>query len=348
MKKAAETISAPDRAWLQALAKIDLHLHLDGALRVATARDLAHAGKHPLPTEDLAELAKYVRVQPACRSLPDFLKVFDFFMPLLRNPAAIERLARELCEDCARDNVVYFETRFAPHLVATPSFSPRDAVAAALRGLEQGGRAHGVDARLILCCCRHLPQHSLAVAELAGEFRDRGVVGIDLACDERQPAAMHQPAFAHARRHGVHRTVHAGEAGPPALIREALDLLHAERIGHAVALQHDAELYQRVKDEGISLELNLTSNVQTCSVADISEHPCPRYFRDGLNVTLNTDDPGISGITLSDDFTLAATTFGFTRADARKLVANAVSASFLDDSERRALRRTIAARQPLI
>lgn len=332
----------PGRAWLQALPKIDLHLHLDGALRVATARDLARAAGYPLPTEDLAELRRYVQVQPGCRSLPDFLRVFDFFLPLLRSADAIERLAYELCEDCARDNVVYFETRFAPHLVAHGGFTPRDAVAAALRGLERGNRAFGTGSRLILCCCRHLPQHSLPAAELAAAFRDRGVVGLDLACDERQPAAPHRAAFAHARQHGMHRTVHAGEAGPPELIREALDLLQAERIGHAVALQHDPELYARVKNEGICLELNLTSNLQTCSVPAIGEHPCPDYYRDGLQVTLNTDDPGVSNITLTDDYALAANAFAFTENDFRALVDNAVAAAFLDDSERRALRAAIA------
>lgn len=332
----------PGRDWLQAMPKIDLHLHLDGALRVATARDLARAIGHPLPSEDLAELRHYMQVRPDCRSLPDFLKVFDFFMPLLRSADAVERLAYELCEDCARDHVVYFETRFAPHLVAHGSFTPRDAVVAALRGLERGNRAHGTDSRLILCCCRHLPQHSLAVAELAVEFRDRGVVGIDLACDERQPAAPHRVAFEHARAHNVHRTVHAGEAGPPELIREALDLLHAERIGHAVALQHDPKLYARVKSEAICLELNLTSNLQTRSVPSIEQHPCPRYFRDGLKVTLNTDDPGVSGITLTDEFVLAADAFGFTADDFRSLTDTAVDSAFLDDSERRALRQAVA------
>ncbi|HNW92062.1 MAG TPA: adenosine deaminase [bacterium] len=334
-------MNAADRARLHALPKLDLHLHLDGSLRVATARDLARACGQPLPTEDLAELRRHLQVQPDCRSLPEFLAVFDFFMPLLRTPAAIERLAYELCEDCAREHVVYFETRFAPHLVATDGFTPHDAVAAALHGLAQGNRAFGTDSRLILCCCRHLPQHSLAVAKLAAAFRDRGVVGIDLACDEREPAAPHRAAFAHAEQHAVHRTVHAGEAGPPTLIREALDLLHAERIGHAVALQHDRELYARVRDEGIVLELNLTSNLQTCAVPSLATHPCPHYHRDGLRITLNTDDPGVSGITLTGEYALAADAYGFTDRDFHALTATAVDAAFLDDSERRTLRARI-------
>lgn len=339
-------MTVPGRDRLHALPKIDLHLHLDGALRVGTVRDLARARGVPLPSDDVSELARYVQVQPDCRSLMDFLKVFDFYLPLLCSADAVERIAYELCEDAARDNLIYFETRFAPHLLAGDGFTPRAAVDAACRGLAQGMRAFGIEARVLLCCCRHLPQFSDEVAQLADACRDRGVVGIDLACDERQPAAAHRAAYDYARRRGLHRTVHAGEAGPPANIAEAVDLLHAERIGHAVTLQHDRALHDRVRDAGITLEINLTSNVQTCSVSGYDAHPFPRYFRDGQRVTLNTDDPGVSNITLTDEYVVAARAYGLQENDFRTLLEHAVDAAFLDDSERRALRARLAARWP--
>lgn len=339
--------AATDRAWLRAIPKLDLHLHLDGALRVATVRDLAQAAGATLPTEDLAELAAYCQVSATAPSLMDFLRVFEFFYPFLKSPEAVERIAYELCEDCARERVVYFEARFAPHLQATDAFPIDEVVRAALRGLAQGARDCHLEARAILCACRHLPgETSLEVVALAEQFRDAGVVGIDLACDEREPASRHQAAFAHARRRNIHRTVHAGEAGPPQLIAEALDLLHAERIGHAVALRHDPALYRRCRDERIPLEINLTSNLQTSCVPSYAAHPFGDYFRDGLPVTLNTDDPGVSNITLTDEYARAVETFGLTRADVRTLVGNAVTAAFLEPADRTALRRRVAAAWP--
>jgi len=329
--------SSPDREWFQRVPKVDLHLHLDGALRVSTIRDLAAQAGKSLPTTDLNELAKYVQVPPDCNSLMDFLKVFEYFYDFLKSPGAVERIAYELCEDQARDNVVYFETRFAPPLQATRTFSTREVVAAAAKGLEQGMRDFKVAARMILCTYRPLEAAtSLDTVNLAKEFQGR-VVGIDLAGDEREPASRHQEAFRLAKEWGIGRTVHAGEAGPPSNIVEALDSLYANRIGHAVTLRNDSDLMQRFKDEQIPIEINLTSNVQTCSVAKMTAHPFGQYYQNGLMTTLNTDDPGVSNITLSHEYQVACNTFSLDKNDVRKLVENAARAAFLDEREKQKL-----------
>src|SRR5258708_21614636 len=205
------------------LPKIDLHLHLDGSIRVPTIAELGDELGMKLPTNDPKKLAKFVQVDRDCRSLGDFLKRFEVFYPLLPFAKTQERIAYELCEDCARDNVIYFEARFAPALAASKKFTMEDAVVAALEGFRRGQRDFGVRCGTILCCYRSISvQENIAVVKLAHKYRDRGVVGIDLAGDEnRFSAAPHAQAFALARKLEIPITIHAGEGGNAENIREA-------------------------------------------------------------------------------------------------------------------------------
>ena len=187
------------------LPKIDLHLHLDGAIRVPTIAELGDELGIKLPTYDPKELAKFVQVDRDCRSLTDFLKRFDIFYPILPFARTQERIAYELCEDCARDNVIYFETRFAPALASSERFTMEDAVVAALEGLRRGQRDFKVTCGVILCCYRSITaQQNIDTVKLAHKYRDKGVVGIDLAGDElHYPAAPHAEAFALAGKHDI-------------------------------------------------------------------------------------------------------------------------------------------------
>lgn len=293
----------------------------------------------PLPSSDPRQLARHVQVDRDCRSLVDFLKRFEVFYPLLPHAVTQERIAYELCEDCARDNVIYFETRFAPSLAANEKFSMDDAVLAALEGLRRGQRDFGVRCGLILCCYRSIDlAGNLATVRLAQKYRDQGVIGIDLAGDEKNfPASAHADAFALARRYELPITIHAGEAGPAENIREAVFDHGATRIGHGVALAQDDELLRRVRDRGTVLECCLTSNLQTCSVPALAAHPFRKFLDNQLRVTLNTDDPAISNITLSDEFELAAREFRLTPPEVRGLLENAARGAFTEESERQAL-----------
>lgn len=324
------------------LPKIDLHLHLDGAIRVPTIAELGDELGVKLPTYDPVELAPFVQVGRDCRSLTDFLKRFEVFYPILPYAKTQERIAYELCEDCARDNVIYFETRFAPALAANDKFTMEDAVVASLEGLRRGQRDFDVRCGLILCCYRSItPQQNVETVKLAHKYRDKGVVGIDLAGDElHYPAAPHAEAFALAGKLDIPVTIHAGEGGQPENIREAVFEHGAARIGHGVALQRDPELLKRVRDRGTTFEICLTSNLQTCSVPSLAKHPFKKFFDEKVRVTLNTDDPAISNITLTDEFELAAREFKLTGLQIHELLRNAASAAFAEPS----VREEIAAR----
>jgi adenosine deaminase len=321
------------------LPKIDLHLHLDGAIRVPTIAELGDELGVKLPTYDPKKLAKFVQVDCNCRSLTDFLKRFEVFYPILPYARTQERIAYELCEDCARDHVIYFETRFAPALASNEKFTMEDAVVASLEGLRRGQRDFNVRCGLILCCYRAItPQQNIDTVNLAHKYRHRGVIGIDLAGDElHDPATPHAEAFALARKLEIPITIHAGEGGKAENIREAVFDLGATRIGHGVALERDAELLKRLRDQGTVFEICLTSNLQTCSVPSLQEHPFKKFFDEEVRLTLNTDDPAISNITLTSEFELAAREYKLTPVQIRGLLVNAANAAFAEPAVRREL-----------
>ncbi|MEI6083505.1 MAG: adenosine deaminase [Verrucomicrobiota bacterium] len=316
------------------LPKIDLHLHLDGAIRVPTIAELGEQLGIALPTYDPRQLARFVQVDRDCRNLTDFLKRFEVFYPILPYAITQERIAYELCEDCARDNVIYFETRFAPALAANEKFTMEDAVVAALEGLRRGQRDFNVRGGLILCCYRSItPQQNVETVQLAQKYRSQGVIGIDLAGDElHYPATPHAAAFALARRLELPITIHAGEGNCAANIREAVFDHGAARIGHGVALARDSELLKQVRDRGTVFEICLTSNLHTCSVPALAEHPFRMFLAEKVRVTINTDDPAISNITLTDEYELAAREFELSDAQIRELLGNAAQAAFAEKS----------------
>ncbi len=324
---------------LKALPKIDLHLHLDGAIRVPTIAELGHELGIPLPSYVPKELKKFVQVNRDCRSLTDFLKRFEVFYPILPFAKTQERIAYELCEDCLRDNVIYFEARFAPALATSKTFTMEDAVVAALEGFRRGQRDFGIRCGVILCCYRSVSvQENIDTVKLAHKYRDKGVVGIDLAGDENHfPAMPHAEAFALARKLDIPITIHAGEGGHPEHIREAVFVHGAQRIGHGVSLEKDGELLKAVRDKGITFEICLTSNLQTCTVPSIQAHPFKKFLDEKVRVTLNTDDPQISDITLSHEFELAVREFHLKPGDIRKLLLNSAGAAFGDESLRQSL-----------
>lgn len=315
--------------------KVELHVHMDGAVRLDTFRDVAQRRGIELPTRTPEGLARLVRVPHDCRDLTTFLKTFHFFIPIIQDPDAVERIAYEHCEDQARQGVLYFETRFSPHIFSREGFSPAEATERALAGLKRGGEDFDVGVRAILCCMRHEPAWSEEVVDLAIKHRNDGVCGIDLAGDETHFGAIeHAAAFQRAREHGLHRTVHAGEAGPAQNIREALHLLHAERIGHGYALVQDERLYKWVQDEDIPLECCITSSLQTGAVKSLDTHPVRRFAADRLNISLSTDDPSVSGIDLEHEHRLAFGDLGFSAAELTYMTFNAARTAFLPEDEK--------------
>jgi adenosine deaminase len=317
------------------LPKAELHVHLDGSLRPETMIELARKARVPLPAYDPEPLRKFMLVDDAS-SLEDYLHRFDFTIPLLQTPEAIERVAYEMVEDASRDNVRYLEVRYCPHLSQREGLALEQVMEAELRGLARGERDFGVIARVINCSLRHYdPAISLELAECSVAFRNRGVVAFDLAGGEAgRPPGTHRAAFDLAARGLLGITVHAGEAAGADSIAEAMLLCHAHRIGHGTRLYENPELQSYLRDRRTPIEINITSNVQTRAVRRASEHPVRGYFDAGLNVTLCTDGWLMAGVSLSDEYWLAHTELGFTRAEIDRLILNGVESAFLPWPER--------------
>ena len=320
------------------LPKAELHVHLDGSLRPETMIDLARQAKVPLPAYHPEPLRKFMLVDDAS-SLEDFLHRFDFTIPLLQTEEAIERVAYEMVEDAARDNLRYIEIRYCPHLSQREGLTLNQVMEAELRGLARGERDFGVMARVINCSLRHYdPAISLELAECSVAFRHRGVVAFDLAGGEAgRPPGTHRSAFDLAARNLLGITVHAGEAAGADSIAEAVLLCHADRIGHGTRLHESPDLQSYLRDRRMPIEVNITSNIQTRAVRRAAEHPVRGYFDAGLKVTLCTDGWLMVGVSLSDEYWLAHTELGFTRAEIDQLILNGFESAFLPWPERQKL-----------
>lgn len=332
------------RELLRRLPKAELHTHLDSSLRPETMIELAKAAGFALPTSDPDALRRFMVVEDAS-SLEDYLARFEYTIPLLQTPEGIERVSYEMVEDAARDGIRYLEVRYCPRLSTRRGLSIEEALEAELKGLARGERDFGVVARVINCSLRHYdPAVSLEIARASVAFRDRGVVAFDLAGGEAgRPPGVHKAAFDVATEGRLGITVHAGEAAGAQSISDALELCHADRIGHGTRLREDPRLQNFVRDRRILIEVNITSNVQTRAVARAAEHPVRGYFDAGVPVTLCTDGWLMCGVTLSDEYWLAHTELGFTREEIDEMILNGFAGAFLPWPQRRALLEEVRA-----
>jgi adenosine deaminase len=326
------------------LPKAELHLHFDGSLRPATMIDLARAAGVSLPTNDPEDLKQQMLASDV-HNLEEYLELFSFTIGVLQTPDAIERVAYEIAEDAAADNVRYFEIRYCPALSTREGLSQAEVLEAQLRGLERGERDFGVKSRIINCALRSLdPAISIEVARVSVEFRDKGVVGFDLAGAEAgHPPGAHGEAFDIAAAGCLAITVHAGEAAGPESIAEAVHRCHADRIGHGTRLREDPRLQNYLRDHRMCLETNITSNVQTRVVPRASAHPVRGYFDAGLTVTLCTDNWLMCGVSLTDEYWLAHQELGFTRREIDQMIQNAFANAFLPLPERQTLLAEVTA-----
>lgn len=323
------------RERIRALPKAELHVHLDGSLRPETMLDLADSLGIELPATEPHALAEAMRAGDS-RDLTEYLEKFAVTLSLMQQPGAMERIAFELVEDSAAENVRYLEVRYSPVLHTEEGMSLEAAVEAPLRGLAAAEKAFGVRTGLIICGMRHMdPAASVELAELAVAFKDRGVVAFDLAGAEAgNPPTRHLEACQLAADHNLAITIHAGEAAGAASIAGAIHRCHARRIGHGTRLHEDPALEAYVNDFRIPLEVCLTSNVQTRVAPSVAEHPFRRYFDLGLVVTLNTDNRLISGTTLTDEYRLAHQHLGFSWEELVEVSLLGFQAAFLPHQAR--------------
>lgn len=332
------------REVLERLPKTDLHVHLDGSLRPETMVELAREYGKAIPHEDPRALAEAMRT-PHARNLEEYLERFRTTISLLQHADAMERVAFELAEDNARENVRYMEVRFSPILHTREGMPLPEAVEAPLRGLARARKAFGIRTALIICGIRNMdPATSRDLADLTVAFKGKGVVAFDLAGAEyNYPAKKHRDAFFTVINKNMATTIHAGEAYGPDSIHQALHYCRANRIGHGTRLHEDADLMQFVKDFRIPLEICLTSNVQTRAVPSFAAHPLRYYYDEGLVVTLNTDNRLMSGTTVTDEYLRAHQHLDFTLEELVEVTLMGFESAFLHWDEKRALVEAVKA-----
>jgi adenosine deaminase len=328
---------------IQRLPKVDIHCHLDGCLRPRTVLELADEQGVKLPTRKLPALTRLLQAGKRTRNLADYLKIFDITLAVMQERDALYRVAYELAEDAAAENVRHLEVRYSPILHRRKRLAMEEIVEAVNSGLYDAGRRFNVSTGVIICGIRSMnPRYSVALAELAVAYKGKGVLAFDLAGQEKDyPAKAHRRAFGIVLRENINSTVHAGEAFGPASIAQALHYCGAHRIGHGTRLREDQDLMRYVNDHRIPLEVCLSSNVQTRTVRSIREHPFHFYFKQGLRVTLNTDSRLISATTVSEEIALAARAFRLSPYEVKRIVINGFKSAFLPYSQKARLLREV-------
>lgn len=331
---------------LRSLPKVLLHEHLDGVLRPQTVIELAKDTKYTgLPTDDPQALAEWFHQGANKGSLAKYLEGFDHTIAVMQTEEALERAAYEQAEDLSNDGVVYFETRFAPIFHTSKGLTHQQVVSSVLKGLDRGRKDFGVRSGLIICAMRNM-NVSLEMAELAVDFRERGVVGFDIAGEEGgHPPKKHVDAFHYIQRENFNITIHAGEGYGKESIWQAIQYCGAHRIGHGTRLIDDiavvdgkavklGDLAQYVLDKRIPLEICLISNVHTGATPSLAEHPFKIFYQEKFRVTLNTDNRLMSDTSLTKEFKAAANTFGLSLDDFERLTINAMKSAFLPYNQR--------------
>jgi adenosine deaminase len=323
-------------ALVQALPKTDLHCHLDGSLRLATILDLAEQQGVRLPADTPEGLAAAIHQGQVCRSLEDYLTAFDVTLAVLQTEEALRRVAHELALDCAAENVRYLEVRYSPVLHTRDGLKPTAIVDAVLDGLRRAKRETGIRSHVIICGIRHMdPATSVRLAELAVAYKGKGVVGFDLAgAEEGNPPNHHREALQLILDNNVNLTIHAGEAYGPESIAQAVHVCGAHRIGHGVRLRENGDLLNYVNDHRIPLEMCISSNLQTGSVAGLAAHPLKFYFDFGLRVSVSTDNRLITDTTCTRELLLAHRELGFTLDDLCTLTVQGFKSAFLPFREK--------------
>jgi adenosine deaminase len=317
---------------LKAAAKVDLHRHLEGAIRLQTLIDLYRDAGEPLPEATPELLAPRAQVLEPMRSLEAVLAFFEVAQRSFFDPEAAERIAVEAVEDLAADEVRLAELRFSPEFLATPHGLDWDeAFAAIVRGVDRASHEHDVAVGLIAIASRG---YGIASAERTVEFALRHreqLVGFDLADDERAyPPSMFADVLAPLRDAGLPLTAHYGESTGATFPREAIEALGVRRLGHGVSVGDDPEVAALARERGIALEMCPTSNHRTNAVARLEDHPARRLLDEDVLVTINTDDPGLFAIDLTHELETCVDVLGFTDEDVRRVTRNGLDSSFVD------------------
>ncbi|WP_115720316.1 adenosine deaminase [Gallaecimonas mangrovi] len=323
---------------------VDIHRHLDGNVRLGTIIDLARRFNVPLPAQDEAGMKPYAQVIENEASLVAFLAKLDWGVKVLGDLDACYRVAYENVEDAAKVGIDYTELRFSPwYMAMSHGLDPQAVVEAVVAGVAAGSRDFAVKTNLIGILSR-----TFGTAQCQRELdailaQSQHIAAVDLAGDELGfPGPLYEPHFKQVLDAGLKVTVHAGEAAGPESVWHALQSLGAVRIGHGVKAAQDPKLLDYMAKHNIGIESCLTSNIHTSTVASYAEHPINAFLANGIAVSLNTDDPGVSGIELDYEYEVAAPRAGLSPSQISACQRHGLAMSFLSDKEKQAL---LAAKQ---
>lgn len=328
------------------LAKVDLHLHFDGALTLEDAYELAKQRSLVKENETLEGFGRRMSIPTMTRNLAEYLKCFDLPLAILQDEAALKQSMFALIQRLEQQGLLYVEIRFAPQLHTEKGLSQKEVIEAVLQGRKMAMQAFNIKVNLILCMMMVGPaktnqKENEETIRLAQEYLGQGVVALDLAGDEEiAPLQQFESLFVEAKQRGIPFVIHAGECGPASNVLWAIQM-GAKRIGHGGRCIQDNEVLRQVIETQIPLELCPTSNLQSTSESSYEDHAMRKLWQAGAKVTLNTDNPTLSMITLESEIDTVMKTMGLTEQDIHTLTINALQASFLSDQEKREFMKQI-------
>lgn len=325
------------------LPKIELHCHLDGSVRVDTIIDIAKKEGIKLDSYKRCDIEKLVQVPNDCTSLNEYLKRFDLPNKVMQSSENIKRITFELLEDAQKENIKYIEIRFAPLLHLQKGLSIEEVIQSAIDGINQSQRIYDIKGNIILSCMRNMSEDdAILLIEKGRKFLNKGVVAIDLAGPEEEGFAnKYKRAIELARSYGYNITIHAGEAASAQNVIDAINILKAQRIGHGVRIKDMKDAYDLVKKTGVVLEMCPTSNIQTKAIECLNKYPLYDFYKDGIKLSINTDNRTVSNIDLSNEIKVISDEFNMSKEKYKDIYLNTIDAIFADESTKKWLRRLI-------
>lgn len=306
------------------MKKIELHVHLDGSVRPKTVSELLNY--------DIKDVKSKMMVTSDTKDLTEYLTKFDLPIKAMQTKDNLKRIAKELALDLKDDDVIYAEVRFAPILHTKEGLSLDEVVSSVLEGIKS---VNEIKINLILCMMRGFSyEDNLKTIMVAKKFLNKGVVGLDLAGDEKKYKTInYKDLFMIAKDNNIPFTIHAGEADTSKSVLDAINF-GAKRIGHGIAIVNDEKILNLVKEKNVFLEVCPTSNVDTKAVLSYEKHPIKDLFLKGIKVTINTDDRTVSNITLSKEYEKLKACFDFNDEELLEMNINAISSSFMNEDEK--------------
>ncbi|HEY3999727.1 MAG TPA: adenosine deaminase [Candidatus Xenobia bacterium] len=325
------------KAYTQAMPKVDLHRHMEGAVTAEMMLKIAKRFDIQLPTQDLKQLRGLMQVNDKDKTLLDFIKKFDTIGKVFSSADAVKAIAYQTVRDAADDNVKYLELRFSPLYIAQQyGVKPADVMDAVAKGAAEASKKGDIKTNLIAIVEREMPvQKAWEVEKLAEGWKDKGVVALDLANDEKNyPPGPFAAVFQAAHKAGLHVTVHAGEAGPAANVKTSIEQLDAERIGHGIQTAADPAVEKVMLDRHVTPEMCPTSNDETHAAEGLPQYPMRRFYDEGLRPTVNTDDPAVCGVTLSGECYKVVHELGMSIPELQQMEYNGIDAAFISDADK--------------